>query len=101
MRCTRSAALFVINEALLKRIPVISTLGSFGMPLRRLGFGWRFPHQSRMSRAFSVEPKRWIVERTLGWLGGWRRLSKECERLAETRAAMIQPASLRLALSRP
>jgi len=54
-----------------------------------------------MSRAFSVEPKRWIVERTLGWLGGWRRLSKECERLAETRAAMIQPASLRLALSRP
>ena len=49
---------------------------------------------------FSVEPKRWIVERTLGWLGGWRRLSKEYERLAETSAAMVQLASLRLALSR-
>ncbi len=33
---------------------------------------------------FSVEPKRWIVERTLGWFGGWWRLSKEYERLAET-----------------
>jgi len=49
---------------------------------------------------FSVEPKRWIVERTLGWLGGWRRLAKEYERLAETSAAMVRLASLRLALSR-
>jgi putative transposase len=49
---------------------------------------------------FSVEPKRWIIERTLGWLGGWRRLSKEYERLAETSAAMVRLASLQLALSR-
>ena len=49
---------------------------------------------------FSVEPKRWIVERTLGWLGGWRRLSKEYERLAETSRAMVQLASLRIALNR-
>lgn len=49
---------------------------------------------------FSVEPKRWIVERTLGWLGGWRRLSKEYERLAQTSKAMVRLASLRLALSR-
>ena len=49
---------------------------------------------------FSVEPKRWIVERTLGWFGGWRRLSKEYERLAETSEAMVRLASLRLAFSR-
>jgi putative transposase len=49
---------------------------------------------------FSVEPRRWIVERTLGWLGGWRRLSKEYERLAETSAAMVRLASLQLALNR-
>ena len=49
---------------------------------------------------FSVEPKRWIVERTLGWFGGWRRLSKEYERLVETSKAMVRLASLRLALSR-
>lgn len=49
---------------------------------------------------FSVEPKRWIVERMLGWFGGWRRLSKEYERLADTSKAMVRLASLRLALSR-
>lgn len=49
---------------------------------------------------FSVEPKRWIVERTLGWFGGWRRLSKAYERLAETSEAMVRLASLRLACSR-
>jgi len=49
---------------------------------------------------FSVEPKRWIVERTLGWFGGWRRLSKEYERLVETSKAMVRLALLRLALNR-
>jgi putative transposase len=27
------------------------------------------------ARGFKVLPKRWIVERTFGWLGRWRRLS--------------------------
>jgi putative transposase len=49
---------------------------------------------------FSVEPKRWIVERTLGWFGGWRRLSKEYKRLAETSEAVVRLASLRLAFRR-
>lgn len=49
---------------------------------------------------FTVEPKRWIVERTFGWLGGYRRLSKEYERLAETSEAIVRLASLQLALSR-
>jgi putative transposase len=49
---------------------------------------------------FAVEPKRWIIERTFGWFGGWRRLSKEYERLTETSEAIIRLASLQLALSR-
>lgn len=40
------------------------------------------------------------VERTFGWFGGWRRLSKEYERLTETSEAIVQLASLQLALSR-
>lgn len=49
---------------------------------------------------FSVEPKRWIIERTFGWFGGWRRLSKEYERFIETSKAMVQLASLQVALNR-
>jgi putative transposase len=29
---------------------------------------------------FSVDPKRWIIERTFSWLGGWRRLNRDYER---------------------
>src|SRR3712207_8816473 len=28
------------------------------------------------STGFVVQPRRWVVERSLGWLGRWRRLSK-------------------------
>ena len=49
---------------------------------------------------FAVEPKRWIVERTFRWFGGWRRLSKEYERLTETSEAMVRLASLQVALNR-
>jgi putative transposase len=28
---------------------------------------------------FEVQPKRWVVERTFGWLGRYRRLSKDYE----------------------
>ena len=26
---------------------------------------------------FVVQPRRWVVERSLGWLGRWRRLSRD------------------------
>ena len=35
---------------------------------------------------FQVLPKRWIVERSFGWLEKCRRLWKNCERYMETRA---------------
>lgn len=38
--------------------------------------------------------KRWVVERTLAWLGCYRRLGRDHERLAETSAAMIQVSAL-------
>jgi putative transposase len=55
---------------------------------------------------FIVLPKRWIVERTFGWLGRWRRLSKDYETLPETSEALIQIAMImlmtrRLALQPP
>ena len=49
---------------------------------------------------FVVLPKRWIVERTFGWLGRYRRLSKDYETLPESSEAMIQIAMINLMVHR-
>ena len=49
---------------------------------------------------FVVLPRRWVVERTLGWLGRWRRLSKDYEELPEVSEAMVKLAMIRLMLHR-
>ncbi len=49
---------------------------------------------------FVVLPKRWIVERTFGWLNRSRRLSKDYERLPATSETMIYLAMTRLMLRR-
>jgi putative transposase len=41
-----------------------------------------------------VLPKRWIVERTCGWFGKYRRLSKDYEYRTDTREAMIDVAMM-------
>jgi putative transposase len=45
-------------------------------------------------------PKRWVVERTLAWLGYYRRLSKDYERLTETSATMVQISAIHHMLRR-
>ena len=40
--------------------------------------------------------KRWIVERTLAWLGGFRRLAKDFEVLVETAENMVRIAMIRI-----
>jgi len=47
-------------------------------------------------KGFAVLPKRWIVERTFGWLTKQRRLSKDYEALCETSEAMVYAAMIRL-----
>ena len=51
-------------------------------------------------KGFAVQPRRWIVERTFGWLGTHRRLSKDYEPLPSTSEAMIYMAMIRLMLAR-
>lgn len=56
--------------------------------------------RSETQVGFAVQPKRWIVERTFGWLNRSRRLSKDYERLPQTEEAWIYAAMTRLMLRR-
>lgn len=47
-------------------------------------------------KGFVVIPKRWIVERTLGWFNRYRRLSKDYEFLPQTSEAMIHVVMIHL-----
>ena len=49
---------------------------------------------------FVVQPRRWVVERSLGWLGRWRRLSKDYEELPEVAETMAKLAMIRFMLHR-
>ena len=51
-------------------------------------------------QGFQVQPKRWIVERTFGWLNQYRRLSKDYEELPETSEVLILIAMSHLMLRR-
>ena len=51
-------------------------------------------------RGFQVLPKRWIVERTFGWLMKYRRLRCDYEQLTANSEAMIYIAMTRLMLRR-
>ena len=67
----------------------------------RAMFGWsmevvKLPAQRR----FLVLPKRWIVERTFAWLGGFRRLAKDYEINPRQSEAMIKLAMIHLLLRR-
>jgi len=50
------------------------------------------------AKAFVALPKRWIVERTLAWLGRCRRLAKDWECLNRKALAFLRLASIRLML---
>ena len=45
---------------------------------------------------FKVLPRRWVVERTFGWLGRYRRLSRDYERQAISGEMMVYLAMIRL-----
>lgn len=49
---------------------------------------------------FEVLPRRWVVERTFGWLNRYRRLDKDHEGKPETTEALIKIAMIQLMLNR-
>lgn len=51
-------------------------------------------------KGFVLLPRRWVVERTFGWMVQYRRLSKDYEFHPQTSEAMIQVAMIHLMLRR-
>ena len=65
-------------------------------------FGWTLAVITKQPGqvGFAVQPRRWVVERTFGWLGACRRLSKHYEELAESAESWVYLAMIRLMLRR-
>lgn len=64
--------------------------------------GWEIEvvERGRDTSGFEVLPKRWIVERTFGWLRRDRRLAIDYERKVQTSETLIEVAMIRLILGR-
>jgi len=56
--------------------------------------------RSDAAKGFVVLPKRWIVERTIGWFNRCRRLAKDWECLNRSALAFLRWSSIRLMLRR-
>ena len=52
------------------------------------------------ARGFALLHRRWVVERSIAWLGRYRRLSKEYEYSTESSEAQIQLSSVQLMVRR-
>jgi putative transposase len=65
--------------------------------LVRQEFGWKLAIVRRLagSKGFVVLPRRWVVERTFGWLGRYRRLARDYEHTVASSEAMTYLASVR------
>lgn len=68
----------------------------------KAAWGWTMEVIKRApgAKGFQLLPKRWVVERTFGWLGKYRRLSKDYERTTASSEAMIYIANICLILRR-
>ena len=58
--------------------------------------GWRLEITRRPpgAKGFVVIPRRWVVERTFGWFGRYRRLSRDFEHQIRSSEAMVYLASI-------
>jgi putative transposase len=84
----------VFVDSVYDRLPVLLACFLLGLTLiivRRLAG----------STGFVLLPRRWVAERTLGWLGRWRRLSRDYEELPEVAETMAKLAMIRLMPHRP
>ena len=97
-----------VLKQLLGKVPRLKVIfadkGYKGLPG---GLLWRCSHwlisvvePDEEGSGFDPLPKRWVIERTFGWFGGYRRLIRDYERLPEMSEAMVRAAMIRLMVPR-
>ena len=98
----------LVTATLFGRYPFLGKLiadGGYQGPVFRQAVKKRLPHtaveivkRSDQAKGFVVLPLRWIVERTLAWLGRCRRLAKDWENFNHKALAILRLSSIRLML---
>jgi len=86
------------NRGLPRMEKILADDGYSGKPMVnevRDEYGWTFESVKRTElHKFAVIPKRWVVERTIGWMNNWRGLSKHYDYDSATGEAKILLASI-------
>ncbi len=101
-----SQTAMTLLEKIYKRVPRLRRIfadGAYrGDLIERVNerFDWLIDVVKGEGKGFQVLPKRWVVERTFAWFEGYRRLSKDYERLPENSETMVQLAMIRLMINR-
>jgi len=106
----RDGAILVLNQAknCFSRLRLIWADGGYAGRLIQWVRDLRVVRKLRLEivkrsddvKGFKVLPHRWVVERTFGWLGRHRRMSKDYEGLPETGETLIYVAMICLMLRR-
>ena len=91
-------------RAAVKRLKVVWGDTHFDTALRHgwVQWAWRGVVVRKLAgqAGFVVQPKRWIVGRTFGWLGRSRRLAREYERTTASSEAFVKVAMIHLMVRR-
>ena len=61
---------------------------------------WEVTWRTDNQKGFVVIPKRWVVERSFGWMVGARRLARDYEKTTQSSMSMIHLAMIRIMLNR-
>ena len=62
---------------------------------KQLGWTLNIVRRSDKAKGFEILPHRWIVERIFGWLGRYRRLSRDFEHTVSSSESVVYIASIR------
>jgi putative transposase len=98
----RAGAKLVLQKAASRGLPrlqkILADDGYSGKPMAdevREKYGWKFESVKRTElHKFEVMPRRWVVERTIGWMSNWRGLSKHYDSHSSTSEAKVLLASI-------